>query len=65
MSVYETGKQTRQAIIQAARIFFWEKGYQKTRYEDFTKQHSINTGLVYYHFKKKEMIGREVYQDLA
>lgn len=65
MSNYENGKQTRQTIIQAARIFFWEKGYHKTRFEDFTKSYGINTGLIHYHFKKKEQIGREIYHDIA
>ncbi len=64
MSEYENGKQTRQHILEIARSLFWSKGYNQTRFEDFRSQYGINTGLVHYHFKKKEFLARELYSSI-
>ncbi len=64
MPEYENGKQTRQHILDAARSLFWSKGYNQTRFEDFRSQYGINTGLVHYHFKKKELLAKEIYSSI-
>lgn len=62
MPEYENGKQTREKILEAARTLFWENGYDETRYEDFRARYGINTGLLHYHFKKKDAMALEIYK---
>lgn len=65
MPEYENGKQTRQRILDVTRSLFWVKGYEQTRFEDYSKQYGINTGLVHYYFKKKEALLHEIYADVV
>lgn len=64
MPGYENGKQTYQRIIDATRNLFWEKGYDKTRFEDYYRQYGIRTGLVHYHFQKKEQLALVLYNSI-
>lgn len=65
MPGYENGKQTYQKIMDATRSLFWEKGYTDTRFEDYYRQYGIRTGLVHYHFQKKEQLALVLYREIA
>ena len=65
MPGYENGKQTYQKIMDATRSLLWEKGYTDTRFEDYYRQYGIRTGLVHYHFQKKEQLALVLYREIA
>lgn len=60
MGNYENGTNTRQAIVQACKHLFYEKGYHETSYSDICKAAHVNRGTIYYHFKDKEFMRYEV-----
>ena len=61
MAEYETGKTTKQKILESAASMFWQKGYSNTRYNDFARKYDINPGLIHYHYKKKRLLGEATY----
>lgn len=48
------GEQTKQHIINKARILFSQKGYAGTSIEDICAASECSKGSIYYHFKSKE-----------
>lgn len=54
MANYENGAYTRQAIVKACKLLFYEKGFRETGYSDICKAAHVNRGTIYYHFKDKE-----------
>ena len=60
MGSYENGANTRQAIVQACKRLFYEKGFHDTSYGDICRAAHVNRGTVYYHFDSKETMRYEV-----
>lgn len=60
MANYENGAYTRQAIVQACKQLFYEKGFRETSYSDICKTAHVNRGTIYYHFETKEIMRYEV-----
>ena len=51
------GRQTREAILEAATGLMHLKGYQATTLDDVLKESGVGKGNFYYHFKSKEDLG--------
>ena len=51
------GRQTREAILEAATELMHLKGYQATTLDDVLKESGVGKGNFYYHFKSKEDLG--------
>lgn len=65
MANYENGAYTRQAIVQACKQLFYEKGFHETSYSDICETAHVNRGTVYYHFPTKEAMRLEVQWEYA
>lgn len=65
MANYENGAYTRQAIVQACKQLFYEKGFHETSYSDICEVAHVNRGTVYYHFPTKESMRLEVQWEYA
>ena len=61
MSNYENGIQTRERIIKVCKELFYDKGYERTTYDNICKKGGINRGLIPYHFKGKSAIASVIY----
>jgi AcrR family transcriptional regulator len=55
---------TRQAIIDAARALYTERGWAATPLEEVARAAGVTKGAVYHHFVDKVALVREVYEDL-
>ncbi len=51
------GRQTREAILEAATRLMHLKGYQATSLDDVLRESGVGKGNFYYHFKSKEDLG--------
>jgi TetR/AcrR family transcriptional repressor of nem operon len=51
------GRQTREAILDAATELMHLKGYQATTLDDVLRESGVGKGNFYYHFKSKEDLG--------
>ena len=51
------GRQTREAILQAATELMHLRGYQATTLDDVLRESGVGKGNFYYHFKSKEDLG--------
>jgi TetR/AcrR family transcriptional regulator, transcriptional repressor for nem operon len=51
------GRQTREAILDAATELMHLKGYQATTLDDVLRESGVGKGNFYYHFKSKEELG--------
>jgi TetR/AcrR family transcriptional repressor of nem operon len=51
------GRQTREAILEAATGLMHLKGYQATSLDDVLRESGVGKGNFYYHFKSKEDLG--------
>ncbi|MBQ7737337.1 MAG: TetR/AcrR family transcriptional regulator [Oscillospiraceae bacterium] len=60
MATYENGTNTRQAIIDACKTLFYNKGFHETGFSDICETAHVNRGTIYYHFENKETIRYEV-----
>lgn len=49
-------QQTRQAILNAARLLFPQQGFDQTRIEDLAQQAGVGKGTIYSYFVSKEQI---------
>lgn len=47
---------TREQIVQAADLLFYERGFEKTSFADIAERVQISRGNFYYHFKSKDAI---------
>ncbi|MCD6527948.1 MAG: TetR/AcrR family transcriptional regulator [Desulfuromonas sp.] len=56
-------QQTRQAILDAARLLFPQQGFDQTRIEDLARQARIGKGTIYSYFDSKEQILIELLAD--
>jgi AcrR family transcriptional regulator len=61
---YKKSVLTRQRIIDATKTLFNEKGYNDTNIKDIAKVADIAHPCVYYYFKNKESIAREMFDEI-
>lgn len=52
--------ETRNKIIQAAKVLIAEKGFEDTSIDDIVKEAGVSTGSFYTYFKKKEDVVEEL-----
>ena len=63
MSKYQTGLTTKKNILAACRELFYEKGFEATTFVDICRAAQVNQGSIHYHFKNKDNILREIYDE--
>ena len=59
----EKVEQKEDAIVEAARRIFMEKGFAKTTMAEIARQSGVADGTVYLYFKNKEALARTVVSD--
>jgi AcrR family transcriptional regulator len=59
-----TGEDTRQALVDAARSLFGERGYAATLTEDVVAQAGVTKGALYHHFGGKAELFQAVYEQV-
>lgn len=64
MARYDNGLETKEQILKCCENLFYEKGYKKTTFKEISEKTGINQGSIYYHFKKKENIGKIVFTEM-
>ena len=57
----ESGR-TRQQILNGARELFIRRGYNATSMEDIRKHTGVSKGSIYYHFKSKQQLLMEIFE---
>lgn len=63
MATYQKSEGTRQAILDAARVLFYEKGYTATHCKDIAQRAATNVGLIHYYYRAKGNIALQIYTD--
>jgi TetR/AcrR family transcriptional repressor of nem operon len=58
------GRQTREAIVEAATGLMHLKGYQATTLDDVLRESGVGKGNFYYHFKSKEDLGYAILEQV-
>jgi AcrR family transcriptional regulator len=58
-------RDTRQALLTAARELFAANGFQATRTEEIVSRAGLTRGALYHHFRDKEDLFRAVYEAVA
>jgi AcrR family transcriptional regulator len=58
-------RDTRQALLTAARELFATDGFQATRTEEIVRRAGLTRGALYHHFRDKEDLFRAVYEELS
>ena len=56
IQTYESGRETTQSILEAARELFAERGYDGASIRAITARAGVNLGAVTYHFGTKERL---------
>lgn len=64
-STYLAGEQTKRNILRESKKLFYKKGYTDTTYTDISAVTKMNRALIPYHFKNKQILGMEIYQDIT
>ena len=59
----ERGEATREALIEAARELFSERGYAAVGTNEVVKRAGVTRGAMYHHFADKRELFRAVYED--
>src|SRR3954451_4058041 len=59
------GRQTREAILEAAAELMHLKGYQATTLDDVLRESGVGKGNFYYHFRSKEDLGFAILDQLV
>jgi TetR/AcrR family transcriptional repressor of nem operon len=59
------GRQTREAILEAATELMHLKGYQATTLDDVLRESGVGKGNFYYHFKSKEDLGYAILDQIV
>lgn len=62
---YKKSTETRKKIIDTATKLFNEKGYYDTNIKDIAREANIVHSSIYYYFKNKESIAREIFDQLV
>jgi AcrR family transcriptional regulator len=60
----QQGQATRQALIQAARTLFGERGYAATPLDEITNAANVTKGALYHHFDGKQELFAAVYEQV-
>src|SRR5947209_12633099 len=60
----ERSEETRQALIQAARELFAERGFAGVGTEEIVRAARMTRGALYHHFESKEDLFRAVYEQV-
>ena len=58
-------RDTRQALLAAARELFAADGFQATRTEEIVQRAGLTRGALYHHFRDKEDLFRAVYEEVS
>ncbi len=58
-------RDTRQALLTAARQLFAADGFQATRTEEIVQRAGLTRGALYHHFRDKEDLFRAVYDEVS
>jgi AcrR family transcriptional regulator len=58
-------RDTRRALLNAARQLFAEKGFGGTKTEDLVQRAGLTRGALYHHFRDKEDLFRAVHDEVA
>ena len=58
-------RDTRQALLTAARELFAADGFQATRTEEIVRRAGLTRGALYHHFRDKEDLFRAVYEEVT
>lgn len=61
---YKKSAETRKKIIDTTTKLFTEKGYYNTNIKDIAKEANIVHSSIYYYFKNKESIAREIFDNI-
>lgn len=62
---YKKSAETRQKIVDATKKLFQEKGYYNTNIKDIAKEVNVAHPCIYYYFKNKESIAREIFDTIV
>lgn len=58
----EETERTRQQILRGARDLFIRRGYNAASMEDIRKHANVSKGSIYYHFKSKQQLLMEIFE---
>ena len=61
MAKSKKGTQTKQNIINTAKILFYENGYNKTGIQDIADRANVKLGTITYYYKKKDEMISDIY----
>jgi TetR/AcrR family transcriptional regulator, transcriptional repressor for nem operon len=56
MSALDTPTSTRERIVEAARLLFWDKGFANTSLAEVKDRAQVNPGSLYHFFRTKEAL---------
>jgi len=62
---YKKSAETRQRIVEATKKLIVEKGYYDTNIKDIAQEANIAHPCIYYYFKNKESIAREIFDNVS
>ena len=60
----EQGRETRAALVTAARAVFGDRGYAATNTEEIAAQAGVTKGALYHHFKGKDDLFQAVFEQV-
>lgn len=63
-NTYLAGEQTKRNILRESKKLFYKKGYTETTYSDISVAAKVNRALIPYHFKNKQILGLEIYNQI-
>lgn len=63
-NTYLVGEQTKRRIFKESRKLFLKKGFFETTYDEISTAAKVNRALIPYHFKNKQILGLEIYNEL-
>lgn len=63
-NTYLAGEQTKRNILRESKKLFYKKGYTETTYNDISSAAKVNRALIPYHFKTKQILGLEIYNQI-
>lgn len=63
MANYENGLDTKEKILHAAKVLFYEKGYEATTFKEISRLAKVNQGLIVYHYKTKAWLANVVFRE--